>query len=230
MTQPANTGTSTSPGAPATLDAGPEQLKRSIESLQRLYTIVVGLAVTEALRAFLTFQPVDPSVKWWVNWRVLGVLLVTIVPFYHGANAHLDQYIYGFDGVRREKRYALLIDFAVLFFEGVLFLMLALSLGNFYFAVKVFQGILLVDILWAGFVYMTGDKQTTDSSYVLNWAKVNFFALVAVSLVVDLNALQDATRSNWVFSIAVVRTVVDYVICHNFYLAPYQMLKSAGSA
>ena len=35
---------------------GPEQLKRSIDSLQRLYTIVVGHAVTEALRRLSVTQ------------------------------------------------------------------------------------------------------------------------------------------------------------------------------
>ena len=88
---------------------GYEQLKRSIDALQRLYTIVVGLAVTEALRKFIAPTPAAP---WWTDWRALIIFLITIVPFYHGANGHLDQtYLYGFDGRRREKRYALVIDF-----------------------------------------------------------------------------------------------------------------------
>jgi hypothetical protein len=47
--------------------SGPEQLKRSIDSLQRLYTIVVGLAVTEALRNFLAPASPPPN-PWWANW------------------------------------------------------------------------------------------------------------------------------------------------------------------
>jgi len=209
---------------------GPEQLKRSIDSLQRLYTIVVGLAVTEALRVFLIAQT-PPLQPWFANWRSLVVLLVTIVPFYHGANAHLDQsYLYGFAGKRREKRYALLLDFCVLFLEGVLFFALAVSLNDFSLSVRIFQAILLIDVLWALFVFFTGDS-SKDAKHALKWGALNVAAFAAVSGVLDSAQLVEAARPNWVLGIALLRTVVDYGICWDFYMArPYPMLTSAENA
>lgn len=207
---------------------GPEQLKRSIDSLQRLYTIVVGLAVTEALRAFLA--PAAPPSPWWANWRTLAVLLITIVPFYHGANGHLDQsYLYGFDGVRREKRYALLLDFCVLFLEGVLFFALAISLNDFDRFLRVFQAILLVDVMWAAFVYMTGDT-AKDAAHALKWGALNLVAFGAVTYVHDSAGLLPAARPNWIFGIGLLRTIADYGICWNFYMARYPMPVSADKA
>jgi hypothetical protein len=230
------------PGASAVPETqGPEQLKRSIDSLQRLYTIVVGLAVTEALRRFLIQASADPAAAatagaaaaagWWVNWKTLTILLVTIVPFYHGANGHLDQtYLYGFDGRRREKRYALVIDFFVLFGEGVLFFALALSLNDFGLSLRIFQAILLTDVLWAGFVHITGDSGKKDAGHALKWGLLNLVAFVAVSAVHDTALLVESARPNWVLGIAVLRTFFDYKICWDFYVARYPMPASADNA
>jgi hypothetical protein len=224
----AGEGTGDSKADEAQLIDGPEQLKRSIDSLQRLYTIVVGLAITEALRAFwLPPTALDP---WWANWRTLTILLITIVPFYHGANAHLDQsYLYGFAGKRREKRYALLLDFFVLFVEGVLFFALALSLNDFDRSVRVFQLILLLDILWAGFVYFTGDA-SEDATHAVRWGLLNVAALVAVTGVKDTTLLNEIARPDWILGVAVLRTAIDYRLCWNFYMARYPMLASVESA
>jgi hypothetical protein len=210
------------------VNPGPEQLKRSIDSLQRLYTIVVGLAVAEALRGFLSpMVALDP---WWANWRALAVLLLTIVPFYHGANGHLDQtYLFGFDGARREKRYALLLDFCVLFLEGVLFFALALSLNDFDRFARLFQGLLLIDVFWAVIVYITG-ASSKDAAHALKWGGLNLVGFVAVTFVHDTTTLVQAARPDWIFGIALIRTAVDYGICWDFYMARYPMLKSTEDA
>jgi hypothetical protein len=215
--------------SPDPVIAGPEQLKRSIDSLQRLYTIVIGLAVTEALRGFLS-PPALPVEPWWANWRPLAVLLLTVVPFYHGANGHLDQtYLYGFEGQRREKRYALLIDFAVLFLEGILFFALALSLSDFGRFVKEFQALLLLDVIWAVIVILTGPS-SKDAAHAMKWAGLNLAAVVAVTFVQDTAILVAGSRPKWVLGIALLRTVADYGLCWNFYVARYPMMKSADRA
>lgn len=208
---------------------GPEQLKRSIDSLQRLYTIVVGLAVTEALRNFL--MPSTPPTPWWANWRALIILLITIVPFYHGANGHLDQsYLYGFDGRRREKRYALVIDFFVLFLEGVLFFALALSLNDFDRFVRLFQVILLADVVWAGFVYLSGDSPKKDAAHAIKWGVLNLITLIVVGFAYDSAWFIESTKANWVFGSALLRMALDYYICWDFYMARYPMPSSADNA
>jgi len=69
-----------------------DPVTRSIDALQRLYTIVIGLALTEAVRGFLA-TPISalgisqgPSAS-------LGLLLImifTVVPFYHVSNNYLE--------------------------------------------------------------------------------------------------------------------------------------------
>src|SRR5690349_850145 len=62
-----------------------EARKRSVDNLQRLYTFVVGLAVTEMLRRMLNPLATDYAV-----WLMFTAFLFTVVPFYHGANRYLD--------------------------------------------------------------------------------------------------------------------------------------------
>lgn len=207
---------------------GPEQLRRSIDSLQRLYTIVIGLAVTEALRSFLA--PAAVAGLWWAHWKSLAVLLLTIVPFYHGANGHLDQtYLYGFEGQRRERRYALLIDFGVLFLEGILFFALALSLTDFARFVKVFQALLSLDVIWAVIVLLTGPS-SKDASHAVKWGVLNLLAVLLILLANDSAWLLPDAKPRWVFIIALLRTLADYGLCWNFYIARYPMMKSVESA
>jgi hypothetical protein len=211
-------------------DTGPEQLRRSIDALQRLYTIVVGLAVTEALRSFLVPAAALAPAVWWTNWRSLGILLVTIVPFYHGANAHLDQtYLYGFDDNRRGKRYALVIDFFVLFGEGVLFFVLALSLNAFERFVHVFEAVLLTDVAWALFVYISGDHAKRPV-HAIQWGLLNLVTFALVAGAYDSAWLLPATKDDWVFGIAVVRMFGDYFLCWDFYMARYPMPATADKA
>jgi len=153
--------------------------------------------------------------------------LVTIVPFYHGANAHLDQtYLYGFDDKRREKRYALVMDFFVLFFEGVLFFALAISLNDFGRFVRIFQLILLADVLWAIFVYMSGDHAKRPT-HAIKWGLLNLGALIAVSLIFDSTWLGPETKPNYIFGAAILRMAGDYFLCWDFYMARYPMPTAA---
>jgi len=207
--------------------SGPDQLRRSIDSLQRLYTIVVGLAVTEALRGILTPLADRP---WREHWPALLMLLITVIPFYHGANAHLDQtYLYGVDGKRREKKFALVVDFFVLFIEGVLFFVLALTLKNFDSFIRVFLAILLVDVLWAVFVHISGDKdEKTPHAY--RWGVLNAVAAVVIYGGFYSTWFSPEARTYWVAAMAVARLVIDYWWCWDFYVARFQMPASADRA
>jgi hypothetical protein len=208
--------------------SGPEQLKRSIDSLQRLYTFVISLAVTEGLRRFLA--PDATPEPWFAYWRELTILLCTIVPFYHGANGHLDQtYLYGFEGTRREKRYALLLDFGVLFAEAILFFALALSLTDSGRFIRIFQLVLAVDVLWAGIVYLTGSHEKNDAAHAAKWGFLNFAFVVILEMIHDTQLLTPASRPDWWLIAALARTGLDYRINWDFYVARYPMMKSVDT-
>src|SRR5262245_6898700 len=103
-----------------------EARKRSVDNLQRLYTVVVSLAVTESLRRLLANFGTGGSVAGLKEWLMFVSLIFTLVPFYHGANRYLDA-TYVTDE-RSAKRSALLIDFIFLFCEGLLFFGLAMMM------------------------------------------------------------------------------------------------------
>jgi hypothetical protein len=200
----------------------PDELKRSIDSLQRLYTIVVGLALTEALRSFLGLQvgaAAPPGAAWSsLPWPALITLVFTIVPFYHGANGHLDQ-TYLFSPPRIDKRPALIVDFLMLFLEGVVFLVLALSLTNAQRFGQTFIALLLIDIVWGIFVYFASVDRNAASP-VKSWIALNVIAVAVLYVSQHTNLLNsEQARLTFLGGTAVVRTAVDYITCWDFYVA-----------
>ena len=66
----------------------------------------------------MTFQP----------FLLSAALLVTLIPFYHGALRHLDEQYAGAGA--RQARGFVLVDFLVLFLESCVFLALAVSIAR----------------------------------------------------------------------------------------------------
>ena len=92
----------------------PEARKRSVDNLQRLYTVVVSLAVAEGLKHLLIPKTGVPITS--TDWLLFSSLLATVVPFYHGANRYLDAtYV---TNERKAKHNVLILDFLVLFVEA----------------------------------------------------------------------------------------------------------------
>src|SRR4051812_13935542 len=90
-----------------------DPVSRSIDSLQRLYTIVVGLAVTAGLSGYLNPDlvktPTGTITSTQPRLELLLVLIVTVVPFYHGAIRHLDA-AHLFSS-KKPPAYTLMVDF-----------------------------------------------------------------------------------------------------------------------
>ena len=114
-------------GGKTTASATPnltEARKRSVDNLQRLYTVVISLAVTESLRRLLMNFSSRHEVAGYKEWLMFVSLIFTVVPFYHGANRYLDAtYV---TEERSAKHPALIVDFIMLFIEGLLFFGLAM--------------------------------------------------------------------------------------------------------
>ena len=93
---------------------------RSVDNLQRLYAFVMSLAFAESLRRSLLTRDnnVDLSIANWDRWLMCLALIVTVIPFYHGANRYLDAtYV---TGERTAKRFSLMVDFIFLFVQALL--------------------------------------------------------------------------------------------------------------
>ena len=208
-----------------------EVRKRSVDSLQLLYTVVVSLAVTEMLQHVL-LTPSGISIPGLsaiglAQWLMMASFLFTIVPFYHGATRYLDAtYI---TGERKAPRAALLIDFVLLFIEGVLFFVLAEFIHNqqaFYTTLAI---LLALDVIWVlssaklWSIPIAGSAAATVASntrYTL-WAIINLVAVIVICVSARSNLWPDTmVQSITLAGCAVVRTIIDYTLVFGFYYPP----------
>jgi hypothetical protein len=188
-------------------------VERSIDTLQRVYAVIVALAISEGIkRTFLA----GGSSRVEIHYSHLAefvALIAIAVPFLHGMNRHLDDMLALIRKQNRRGLFVLLIfDFVVFLGEGCLLFLLAASVTS---GVKFFQllmVLLVVDVFWA-FVTWKITK-----SVVIRWAGING-AMVAVSLLlIYCFSAKCNEMKTWVLAAcAVVRTVVDYWLAWSFY-------------
>ncbi|MEN6640997.1 MAG: hypothetical protein ABFE08_00990 [Armatimonadia bacterium] len=198
--------------------------ERSVNNLQQLYTVVVSLAITEGLaivlKPYVTPTPgaaVDNSVQ---SWLMLCSLLVTLIPFYHGANRYLDAtYV---TGEREAKHWALLVDFIALFIEGFLLFVLASFIGHSKPFFLVLGGLLLFDATWVWITrYEVKDGQPKDAKFNV-WLVTN----IVSAILVGVFAFTAIATAEWrgipiaellLLSVAAGRTIYDYWSVWDFY-------------
>lgn len=194
---------------------------RSVDNLQRIYTFVVSLAVTEALRGM--FGKGSP-------WPEMGKVLmffgmiVTVIPFYHGANRYLDD-TYVVRG-NQANRYGLMWDFLLLFSEALLLFLIGIRLDLMEWFFTLIAILLLFDVVWVGCTHFWANDPMPKQKYV-KWCLVNFIAapllLISVwstlwktNLMVNLSCL----------AILITRTVLDYWLVWDFYYPSNQKEKA----
>jgi len=192
---------------------------RSIDNLQRLYTVVVSLAITESLRRlFLTSQSLTLE-------SAIAVLslIVTIIPFYHGANRYLDAtYV---TGERSEPRSgALMFDFIAIFSEALVFFILAVLIADAKTFFSILAGLFMLDAIWVWLTKLYGPTRETyiGPSYT-RWAIVNIIFGIFILISIWSNLL------NWSFwkseivqlialgFLSILRTILDYGQVWKFY-------------
>lgn len=194
----------------------------SVRNLQTLYTIIVGLALESAIVKL--FDASLPGVP--VRWSLLPILLaflVTLIPFFHGAQRHLDATYVEEDG-EGLRRGALLADFVMLFLESALLFGLAALVARPRAFAWTLIVLLSVDIVWgvmARFVF----SRTRPTTAPFAWARLNLvtIALAIVGLLVA-DRFAPAARDQWlpyaILGMSFVRTAVDYRIAWGFYFPP----------
>ena len=198
---------------------------RSVDNLQRLYTFVVSLAFAESLKRALltTTNNVDLSTSNSGKWMLCAALIITAIPFYHGANRYLDATY-----VTRERssktRFSLMIDFLFVFLLALLMFTLALLITAggvedetnrrlFYWGL----GLLLsIDIIWIAITRWTTDDAPSPPKTIQfrKWAILNIFAVLIILVLVYF------AKWEWLLILLIIRTVVDYLIAHDFYYPP----------
>ncbi|MHB8615187.1 MAG: hypothetical protein ACYC93_03845 [Candidatus Acidiferrales bacterium] len=137
-------------------------------------------------------------------------LLVTLVPFWHGMNRHLDRcYLEKKSAVVQG---ALLLDFTTFFLEASLLFAAGWSLRSGIYSFIALGALLVVDMLW-GFVshqiHFPGQK-----SHVRKWSAIN---LVAIAIAILLVAYPFNSKTIILMVVAIMRSVADYWICWDFY-------------
>lgn len=187
--------------------------ERSVDSIQKIYAVVIALAISQAIQSLLK----DPSGATDITLQRLSswlppfvAFLVTLIPFWHGMNRHLDRcYLEKSTGVVQG---ALLFDFVAFFIESSFLFAAAWSirfgLETFYYL----GGLLLVDMLWAfvsHHIHFSGKK-----SHAVRWSVINIAAIFIAVLVVTFPF---SKKPIVLMVLAIFRFIADYGICWSFY-------------
>ncbi len=99
------------------------------------------------------------------------VVVVTLIPFYHGAFRHMDDiYIFPEAPRKRPGPRVLLVDYLLLMFEAGLLVWLATSISNLVIFTQGFVFLMAVDVLWAA---VTGIL--TPAKSVFKWGILKFY-------------------------------------------------------
>jgi hypothetical protein len=198
--------------------------ENSVRHLGNFYTVVAGLALTTAI-----YNLVDASGQLkpftWDRALLCAAVLVTLLPFYHGAMRHLD-ITYVEEVEHQPKPGALMADFVILFLEGCFFIALAVKIIEPITFAFMFTVLLLVDAVWS-FLANLAFSAPNKGKAELTWAGINFVTVLILVAFLYSKGLIDnpATSVNPVsFSVAILiiaigRSVIDYWLSwkHKYY-------------
>ena len=193
-----------------------EELSKGVfKVLQRLYGVVVALAITTAIGLTISINGValSPFELNSSQIALFGAFFVTIVPFYHGGSMYLlKKYIHG--SPPPTKKGVALIDFLALTFEGVVFFAIAASIKNLISFEVWFMVLLVLDTLWLSFAYLAADKEDPAPKF---WVKLNGVMLIFFIIIYGISGNNWPQIYSLIFVAAVIRTVLDYAHCYDYY-------------
>ncbi len=176
-----------------------ECIINTISDLQRIYTIVLALAIGEAFKQFIpdAHRPIEERKLHWDQLLALVSFLLLVLPFFQGMSGHF--FIEYHEGPMRDT-YAkwLLLDCIAFTVEGALFFVLSRTVSarqweRFYFTVVL---LLVVDGAWA-FIELMFHDSAALAIRTWFWLDLVFLVLFGLALL----ALAAGTIS-WVPSLA----------------------------
>lgn len=198
-----------------------EARSNSVKQLCDLYRVVIAIAVGLAFHNIIDElgTPIPVKLDQIVTFLAL---IVTVIPFFHGAVRHLFATYVEHGGSTQIKNWAILIDYYLLFMEGGLFVALASTLGDTKAFLVILTLLLSLDCVW-GILATIGFAGSRSQKAEIKWAVINFFAasvLLALLLFAPVLSQLGLTDNHlqWVILlIASVRTMVDYGVNLAFY-------------
>lgn len=199
-------------------------IERSVDSIQKIYAVVIALAISQAIQSLLK-EPSGVSVvnlkEFFSGLPAFVAFLVTLVPFWHGMNRHLDRcYL---EKTSNVVQGALLFDFVVFFIESSLLFAAGWSLRAGIQTFFYLGALLGVDMIWAitsHQIHFAGRR-----SHAKRWSAINLGAIAVAFGIVEFPF---ENKPLVLMAIAVLRTILDYGLCWNFYF-PSPEDKAIGS-
>ena len=195
-----------------------EQLRRSINALERVHAVLIGFAMTASVRIALeswlrpagaggALTPPD-----WPTLLLFAAFFFTVIPFFHGAVRHLDAvYLYA----RSPIQFHLLADFVLLFVEALVFVTMAESVDTPPQFIYTVWALLAIDTLW-GFATIAmshfghsgdADQKPASLSHVWKWIRWNATSAAAMLL---LALIRPRNVEAWLCAGAFLRSATDY--------------------
>lgn len=197
---------------------------RSVDNLQRLYTFVVGLSVTESLRRVFISMTDNGQVQSTDSWLMITSFFITVVPFYHGANRYLDAtYV---TEERKANQFGLMVDFLFLFIEGIALFILAMFINQRIWFFTILGFLFVFDVIWVGVTRLLARGEGEATSRYWKWATINIITALAVFVSIYSNLLKwefwtTETATNCaLLGITIFRTAYDYYSVWDFYYPP----------
>jgi hypothetical protein len=192
-------------------------LSRSVDSLKGIYAIFIALAIGNIAQTLFKDAPADiQQLEIIVHIPALIIFFVTIVPFFHGMNRHLDVF-YIEQGCKIKG--LLLADFLIFCIEGVLLFIFTI---RFKIGIEGFAwlGILLaIDAIWALIANAIHDEKLSRTVSI--WALLNLITIIVAFLIYQFyNDLEEFTIFAFkicLVIVAILRTVLDYYYAWDFY-------------
>lgn len=189
-------------------------IERSVDSVARIYAIIIGLALSEAIKTLIVKDSAGQMdlrfATIWSGGAPFVAFVVTLVPFWHGMNRHLDRsYLEKVEGVVEG---ALLLDFGTFFLESGLFLIAGWGLRSGFVTYYCLMAVFVLDIVWGGIshlIHFRGAK-----SHAISWSVINIIAIV---LMLGVLTFPFSPKPPVLTVIAVLRTLADYWNGRNFY-------------
>jgi hypothetical protein len=189
-------------------------IRESVRILSYLYSVVVALALTTAVRALISQNGIrSPFNLPLIDLFMFSTFLVTLLPFYHGAVMFLIKtYRVGFKG---RKKGELLVDFVFLLFEAIILYALAASLFDLFSFIGWLAILMFLDSSWVFFVYFKTPRGGSEAPII--WGALNVFMLLFLYLLWNYAIPGEELSYAALLIGAIVRTILDYGFAYDYY-------------
>ena len=187
-------------------------IARSVDSLQKIYAVIIALAIGNlanvVLRDLNEISELDTVVPYL---PVILSFFLTIVPFYHGMNRHLDIcYIENEDSFSKGS---LIFDFFIFSFEALSFLVLSFFIKTGLAAFAILGFILVFDTLWSYISHWTHYNHIKPTTRI--WAYINAITVCVGFLIYSLDFILN--KEILFLILFILRIFFDYKLGYRFY-------------